>query len=319
MIAVGQTIGNAVARDISPSGNGQNYTVYGGPDNPAQLADAGMSDATNDPQAQAATIAAQQQGTPTSPIPSFWDDPIGWLEGEATAIGDGIANGVSGLFGGGTSKLVRVGIGPGPDDGVTYIDASGTETTISQAMTALVPDTNGLGNFFSGLFVSSANAAERSHTGAQLYQLNQLPRNYQTYLQSRNWQNPTRMGIRGQDSGGNGAFGAPRSDGTLHGGVDYLNQTGQTVYAPVSGRVFSVRPVSGMGTVRIDAGDGIHVEVLYTNPTVRVDDQVTVGDPIGTADDIHGHYPQNVPEHTHMQIKIPAINAVVNPTDLIPH
>lgn len=174
-----------------------------------------------------------------------------------------------------------------------------------------------------GLPMQGSNAAaslvRQSHTGARLAELDQLPAPYRNALTDRVWVNPTGQGLRGQDGAGNGGFGQSRSDGTQHGGADWINVPGQTVAAPTDGTIGPAFTYNGMGAVRIDLGDGSHVDTLYTNPTVKPGDKVSAGDPIGTAADLRPVYGPQMTNHTHVQIKIPGINTVVNPASLIPH
>ena len=74
-----------------------------------------------------------------------------------------------------------------------------------------------------------------------------------------------------------------------------------------------------MPAVSIDAGNGVNVDALYTSPSLKPGAKVSAGDPLGTAIDIRPHYGSGMTNHTHIQIKIPSLNAVVDPTNLIPH
>lgn len=159
----------------------------------------------------------------------------------------------------------------------------------------------------------------QSHSGAGLADVSQLPDSYRNSLIGRVWVNPTGQGLRGQDGAGNGGFGQSRSDGTQHGGADWINKPGQTVFAPTGGTIGPAFTYNGMGAVRINTGDGASVDALYTNPTVKPGDTVSAGDPIGTAANLRPVYGDQMTNHTHIQIKIPALNTVVDPTGLIPH
>ena len=112
---------------------------------------------------------------------------------------------------------------------------------------------------------------------------------------------------------------AQRSDGTAHGGGDWVNRVGQIINAPASGTINAIYKYNGMGAISIDIGRGYSVQLLYTSPTIKVDDSVTAGQPIGTAIDLALHYTSQMTNHTHVQIKNPTLNVVVNPTNLIPH
>jgi hypothetical protein len=167
--------------------------------------------------------------------------------------------------------------------------------------------------------VAYRNGAKRSHSGARLVEPNELPDAYRGNLTDRNWVNPTGMPMRGRDAEGSGAFGSHRSDGTWHGGGDWQTVPGQVVNAPTDGVVLSPIHYNGLQGVRLSVGHGTTVELLYVSPTVHMGDRVTAGTPVGYAQDIHLHYPAGTTNHSHVQIKIPGLGVVVNPTPLIPN
>lgn len=111
-----------------------------------------------------------------------------------------------------------------------------------------------------------------------------------------------------------------------HGGVDYLDKTGEEIYSIVTGTVTEVFQPSepGLLALRIKTDKGYVAETLYVNPTPELKaaidrhERVTVqaGDKIGTAQDLHAmvtdpstgklrpaYDPNKVPQHVHVTLK----------------
>lgn len=109
----------------------------------------------------------------------------------------------------------------------------------------------------------------------------------------------------------------------LHGGIDYLNNVGDAVFAPVTGTitrvVFPGEP--GLKGIEIRTDRGYTAQVLYLSPTPEIaaalergeHPAINAGRIIGMAQDLHmpvdDHgktrpaYPLNVPQHVHVTLR----------------
>lgn len=104
------------------------------------------------------------------------------------------------------------------------------------------------------------------------------------------------------------------------GGVDFnYNVPGQeginlefpVVYSPVDGVVSSI--ASNYGTVKVRAADGYSHEILHLNSiSVRLNDNVRSGSPIGRMGGTGPNGPNHYDRHVHYQIKTSS-GVVVNP------
>lgn len=119
--------------------------------------------------------------------------------------------------------------------------------------------------------------------------------------------NPTGRQVRGADGYGSGLFGASRDGGArAHAGVDFVADPGQTVVAPISGRVkklgFAYASDLRYRYVEIEnLAKGLLVRVLYVGPSVRVGDVVDQRQVIGTAQDLNPRY-RGITNHIHLQV-----------------
>ena len=120
--------------------------------------------------------------------------------------------------------------------------------------------------------------------------------------------NPTGGTARSHDAYGSGAFGASRDGGErAHEGVDYVSQPGQVVVAPMSGYVARVGYAYGddaiLRTVEIvNPALNYVAKVLYVSPSVEVGQAVSVGAPIGRAQNLLRKYPNGMTNHVHLQV-----------------
>jgi len=119
--------------------------------------------------------------------------------------------------------------------------------------------------------------------------------------------NPTGRPVRGADDYGSGLFGARRDGGArVHAGVDFVADPGQTVVAPISGRVkklgFAYASDLRYRYVEIEnQAKTLLVRVLYVGPSVQVGDQVDQRQVIGTAQDLTPRY-RGITNHVHLQV-----------------
>ncbi len=117
--------------------------------------------------------------------------------------------------------------------------------------------------------------------------------------------NPTGKGIR-SDPAGSGLYGAPRGN-RRHRGLDLLCAPGQTVVAPLAGRIVRIaRPyaddahLSGL----LIAGARMEIKLFYLQPHARlIGSDVRAGDAVGIAQDVTFRYPhQGMRPHIHMEV-----------------
>ena len=129
------------------------------------------------------------------------------------------------------------------------------------------------------------------------------------------WTYPTTGDIRGEDVQGSGAYGAPRSGGRTHPGVDYSGDVESNVVAPIGGTL-EVLPEEGVRiTGRVD-GTIFSVRILHIDVTASAG-AIQEGDVIGTIGDLP--YPGITP-HAHVEVYEINNGQTVrrNPTNYIP-
>jgi len=111
------------------------------------------------------------------------------------------------------------------------------------------------------------------------------------------------------DKAGDGHFQAPRGT-RMHNGVDYLCEPGTLVFSPASG------VVTKLGYPYSDDLQWRYVEItddyknkhrlFYTEPAVRLDQFVIVGEVVGEAQNIALRYPdQGMLAHLHYEVISP--------------
>ncbi|THD77552.1 MAG: M23 family metallopeptidase [Phenylobacterium sp.] len=119
--------------------------------------------------------------------------------------------------------------------------------------------------------------------------------------------NPTGGPPRSHDAYGDGFFHASRDGGARpHEGVDYDDQPGQTVVAPISGYVSKIGYAypgdSKLRYVEIEnPALRLTARALYVDPSVQVGESVQVGHPIGAALSLQRRYP-GITNHVHLEI-----------------
>ena len=115
------------------------------------------------------------------------------------------------------------------------------------------------------------------------------------------------MPKRGTDPKGSGEFGASRGD-RKHRGIDYAVAAESIVNSPVSG------VISKLGTAYSDDPTYRYIEIqdaakcfhrlFYVAPWVTKGHIVSIGDPVGEAQDIAARYP-GMKNHVHYSIRKP--------------
>lgn len=118
--------------------------------------------------------------------------------------------------------------------------------------------------------------------------------------------NPTGGLIR-SDAAGFGYFGAPRSNGRTHNGVDFECTVGQYVLSPIDGivvrhaRPYRDGPLRG---IEIKNGD-VSIKIFYMEPLKFFSDKVAPGELIGYTQDVTIRYPdQGMTPHVHLEMRI---------------
>lgn len=133
---------------------------------------------------------------------------------------------------------------------------------------------------------------------------------------------PTGLGLRGCDANyGCGYYGASRSDGTSHAGIDIVSVPGQEVLAPISGNMWygpygtEASPVNANVIEIVSLDEVTSVKIFYTShvyPQETPGAEVQKGDVIGTANDLHdltlhpsyGGPTSTMENHIHLEVRI---------------
>lgn len=120
----------------------------------------------------------------------------------------------------------------------------------------------------------------------------------------------TPMQVRGTDSYGSGAFGAPRG-GRAHNGIDLVCEEGDLIHSNVVGTVSKIGwpydpkgPKGHKRYIQVTATDGKMHRFFYVHPIAKVGDKVKPGDVLGEAQGLQDIYP-GITEHVHYEIKLP--------------
>ena len=112
--------------------------------------------------------------------------------------------------------------------------------------------------------------------------------------------------IRGTDKWGSGAYGAGRSGGRKHDGVDIVAEVGAPVYALDDGVYERVaRPYKDDARyvgLAVRAADGTLYKYFYVAPGLSIGAKIKKGDLIGQAQDIAARYPSITP-HWHFEVR----------------
>ena len=115
---------------------------------------------------------------------------------------------------------------------------------------------------------------------------------------------PSELLLR-HDAKGSGYFGASRSGGRHHTGVDLLSEIGQPVFAVRSGRVREARYHTGFGFfIEVDHGDGC--STLYAHLSrlgVRRGERVRQGELIGAVGKSGNARSKLVAAHLHFEVR----------------
>lgn len=111
---------------------------------------------------------------------------------------------------------------------------------------------------------------------------------------------------RGCDAGGwgCGSFGASRG-ARKHNGLDIVTTPGQTIYAPISGKVtrFPFPYSSDLSYTGIEIVNEVYkVKIFYMKATVSIGAQVKQGQQIGISQNIAAKYSSQMTNHVHIEV-----------------
>ena len=126
--------------------------------------------------------------------------------------------------------------------------------------------------------------------------------------------------IRGIDTYGSGAYGAPRGN-HLHRGIDLSAYAGSQVYSITSGRVSKIGYPYSLEDerkahfryveIQPDNGSGLFFRYFYLSPIIAVGDKVSQITVLGIVQDLTLVYP-GITNHVHFEIKN-QLGAFLNP------
>lgn len=127
--------------------------------------------------------------------------------------------------------------------------------------------------------------------------------------------------IRGIDTYGSGAFGAPRG-GRTHNGIDIACYKGSQVLSQCDGVVTKIGYPYDPGDdrkghlryVQVTDAAGRNFRYFYVNSTVKINDVVLQNDVIGITQGLVDIYP-GITDHVHVEIKYN--NNYLNPEDFL--
>ncbi|XP_048476152.1 leukocyte cell-derived chemotaxin-2-like [Rhincodon typus] len=124
--------------------------------------------------------------------------------------------------------------------------------------------------------------------------------------------NPTNR-VRGTDSYGSGAYGAPRDNGR-HLGVDVICKEGSVIYAPFNGKLIRRANPYNNGN-EIDngvmlRGSGLCVKIFNFRPD-RYSGQISKGQRLGTLLNVQAVFPE-ITSHVHIEMCDTSINPTPN-------
>lgn len=125
----------------------------------------------------------------------------------------------------------------------------------------------------------------------------------------------TRWQVRGHDQHGSGAFAARRGT-RLHPGVDLICYPGEDIVAPAASIVTKVGYTYSDDLsyryvhAKVLSHPGLEWRIMYLSPTVGTGDRVSLGHPIGRAQDLTPRYP-GITNHVHYGVRVRFPDAVL--------
>lgn len=109
-------------------------------------------------------------------------------------------------------------------------------------------------------------------------------------------------------------FSETMGDYRAHSGVDFEADVGETVYAINTGTVKAIYTDAMLGkVVEIDHAHNVIARYCSVETTLKIGDAVTIGQPIGTLEQI----PCEAVEESHIHLEITHNGALVDPIDLM--
>lgn len=127
--------------------------------------------------------------------------------------------------------------------------------------------------------------------------------------------------LRGFDSQGSGAFGAPRGSRT-HKGIDLACMKGSQVLSVCDGEVTKLgypyspsdQKKGHLRYVQVTDSNGYDTRYFYILPSVSIGDKVSAGDAVGTVQGLINIY-DGITDHYHFEIK--KDGDIINPHDYL--
>ncbi len=119
---------------------------------------------------------------------------------------------------------------------------------------------------------------------------------------------PTKnLKLRGAEPTGNGWYGANRSGGKKHKGLDIVADPGQAIYSPIKGKVVRVGQVYSFTRafkLLVIENDIYQVKIMYLNPIgLEKGSWIQVGDLIGWNQDIANYWGGKMINHIHFEVR----------------
>jgi len=124
--------------------------------------------------------------------------------------------------------------------------------------------------------------------------------------------------MRGTDTWGSGYFHAPRGN-RKHNGIDFAIAKDSYVLSPISGTVTKIGyPYAddlSYRYIQITSNENYRWRLFYIEPSINKGDVISVGDVLGTVQDLDTRYP-DITSHIHIEIK-DSNNTFINPEELM--
>jgi len=112
---------------------------------------------------------------------------------------------------------------------------------------------------------------------------------------------------RGADPTGHGWYGAPRSGGRKHKGLDLIARPGETIFSPIDGVLVRTGQVYGFTKkfrLVVIKNKTYEVKLMYMVPFgYKTGQAVTKGAPIGVAQAIERYWGKGMINHIHLEVR----------------
>lgn len=122
---------------------------------------------------------------------------------------------------------------------------------------------------------------------------------------------------RGEDPLGDGAFGANRSGGRKHKGIDIVAKPGETIFSPITGKVtrFPIPYSDDSRYTGIEITNSTYrIMIFYMKPNISIGSTVIAGQSIGVAQNISAKHGLSMKNHVHYEVYKNGV--LINPTNM---